>query len=409
MGLALDPQKVKQQRGNADTRERPSGDAITTPVPIFTDAEPRHDLQTLNTLGIELNHTRPHTADSNAGPRRRRKPHLADLVLDSPQIIPNQPNKFPPQQHFQGRPSGASGIGLALGSPSQSPWSVNEAAESITSFSTRGPSPLGALAPSPAPLDENPRDRGRWKMFGGLFAKKPASNPTSPGTPFYQAQYLRSATVDVHPFTNHVPPKQQHRRVASQSLDHLPGVVASKPLPNTPSPTTDPPAVPRKQSLRRMPSLKRKISLRRGPLGISNEKARKPSLPHKELVPKPTIVVEQPMSASPEPNDLEAFPRVASAEDVAYLPRVRQPKLLELDIPNASMERYSIMFSDILTPRQSILARRHLPQLKVVDTLQNTLKDGSKPQVVLQTGVSTVYQLGVYHILTFFSARRPKS
>ena len=45
-------------------------------------------------------------------------------------------------------------------------------------------------------------------------------------------------------------------------------------------------------------------------------------------------------------------------------------KLLELDIPDISMERYSVMFSTVLQPRYSSLMLRrkaNLEQLKVPD------------------------------------------
>lgn len=366
-GTASGAKKItKHFQAGDKAKGKPSDESISTPVLVFTDAESRDDLYNLDKAADKSELLRPKTAESNmAAKAGRKKPHLADLVLEPPtKSPPHKPNGPAPRPVIgEHSISMSAGIGVALGSPSQSPWTYNQTVGSTTSFDTRGPSPLSTSVPSPAPIsDEVLRDRGKWKMFGGLFGKKATSNPVTPGTPFYKAQYPKSAfQIQQQPASSSAAfPK--HRRVSSRSLDHIPYSVSAKPPPTGWAPVQPP---------RRPPSDKQDPAP-----GASQ--TRSPTPPPKDYPTKPVLVTRPSSKTVPtitsEPATIDFFTRIAKPKN--------QMSLLEIDIPDVSMERYSIMFSDVLKPRQSLLERRQgqLSQLKMVDTLKvcKKISDGNR-------------------------------
>ena len=350
--MAHGPDKVtKHPLAGTRKAERQDDDSISTPVLIFTDADSRDDLYSLSKASNAVEAWRPGTAGSNAGTKtNRKKPHLADLVLESPPIT-SAPNSSGTERrpNLSGNMYSSTGIGLALGSPSQSPWVYNKAAGSATSFDTRGPSPLSTPLPDPAAvIDDGLKDKGKWKMFGGIFAKKPQSNPVSPAAPFYKAQHPVSTNyVQPQPNPGFTAPSR-HRRVTSRSLDHIPNSTNAKPR----STTWTPIQLPRRPSMKKAPS---------APVV---EKVRSPTPPPKDYPVKLATVATIPCGLRPMVKPTASAPVVRDDKPAPKL------KLLEIDIPNVAMERYSIMFGDVLKPRQSLLERRQgqLPQLRMVDS-----------------------------------------
>ena len=335
--------KLKDRRGDG---------SISAPLLVFTDAEVRDDLYKLD-KGSNANPVVKFKAvDRSAAPQlARKKPHLADLVIQSPTMSAARP-----KDHHANRPKlgnasySTAGIGVALGSPSQSPWTYGDPPGSSSSFETRGPSPLSTSVPSPnLALDEGLRDRGKWKMFGGLFAKKPTSNPATPGTPFYKAQYPASAHQTQRPQVASSAAHPRHRRVTSRSLDNIHSSTAGKSV----STAWTPVQLPRKSSMQQQK-----------PFAPPITQIRSPTPPPKDY----------PAKKAPSQFDSKAAPfptprsEITDSGTSAIKPETK-PSLLEIDIPSVQMERYSIMFSDVLKPRQSLLARRQaqLPQLKVLD------------------------------------------
>ena len=332
-----------------ETLNRNGDGAISTPVLVFTDAESRDDLYSLGVVSSAADAARPKTADSKAGAMpTRRKPHLADFALESPPIAhTSKPESFDLPPTFVNNPYPVVGIGLALGSPSQSPWIYDEvAARSVSTLDTRGNSPLNTPASVHGNgLEDGAKDKGRRKMFGSLFAKKPVSHPVSPAAPFYKAQYPKSAN-QVQPYLpSNLSAPSRHRRVTSRSLDNIHGSTIAKSKPTTWTPVSLPP----------------RPSLKKAPSAPIANKIRSPTPPPKDYPTRPVtaaVVTQEP----PQPPQADLL----LPQDQMQKPSSNL-KLLEINIPDVSMERYSIMFSDVLKPRQSLLARRqaHLPQLKM--------------------------------------------
>ena len=363
--------------GNFQKSDATDG-SISKPMLVFTDADTRDDLYALGKPFDAIDTQRPPTSDGTSrGVNGRKKPHLAELVLDGPAVPSlHKMDDFVRQPPTSNSPFMSAGIGVALGSPSQSPWTYSDIGASSTSLDTRGHSPLSNSVPSPAPLyDENFRDRGKWKMFGALFAKKAASNPVTPGTPFYKAQYPKPThQAQQLPVAPAGPPK--HRRVASRSLDHIPGSVShyqAQPV----SSGWRPVQLPRKSSMKRRPSAP--------PLN----QIRSPTPPPKDHPPKsvsiePKVTTIEPQREIPRPtiNHWDGpAPLVTPAKSTP------KPTLLEISIPDVAMERYSIMFSDVLKPRQSLLQRRQgqLSHLKMIENVEASYLTHSQSRRLIES------------------------
>ena len=395
MSSATEVRKVtKQSRPRSRSLGKAGDQAISTPVLLFTDAESRDDLFVLSSQSFEAG-LRPSTADNSAKSKAsKKKTHVADLVADRPPMSSGR-NPYGlrlqyPQDH---EASSTSGIGVALGSPSQSPWIRSEPAGSFTSLGMRGPSPLGVsplatTPPSAYPfLDESVKERGRWKIFGGLFGKKDVSHPTTPGTPFYKVQMPKAETSGRQSTATGPTSATRHHRAPSRSLEIVSTAVAESSLPHTAK------SLPssRNQALKRtatgflegtqtLPTQTKSLSASKNsstPAKYSTparfpmppltppESMRVPTPPPKDFPPK----------ASQSPQRSTATVHIAPITKTSAKPdasTMSTPMLLEIDIPNVAMERYSIMFSDVLKPRQSLLARRQgqLKQLKVGDALK---------------------------------------
>ncbi len=205
-------------------------------------------------------------------------------------------------------------IGIALGSPRDSP--------------------LPPLHPEDTEKHNLPKRKvSRWKSFGNLFGKKGTARSDS-GSACYYSQHppYREMTARF-PF--------QDRNVEASSVAHC---YASRGEPRQGSlrPTQANSPTRRStvgnKSLRRKMSFKRNNSQRKGIQGASRPNRNR-------------------SHTAPLPRRQEDSPRLQSNGE----------SLLQVEIPSVEMERYSVMFSDLLQPptNSSLLARRqaHLEEL----------------------------------------------
>ncbi len=216
-------------------------------------------------------------------------------------------------------------IGIALGSPRDSP--------------------LPPLPPEDSEkyVPQKPK-LSRWKSFGGLFGRKGLIRSAST-SPYYASQ----------PPPYHEPTPSitfQGQNVEASSVTHCYASCTESPLESLRQmQSTSPKRTPTmgSKSLRRKMSFKRSNSQRKGIHGGSR------------------------------PNKKRSYtaPLPRSQEDGSKL-QVNGGPLLQVEIPNVEMERYSVMFSNLLQPPTTscLLARRqaHLEELDT-GTLANEATD----------------------------------
>ena len=348
---------------------------ISSPQLVFTDAEARDDLLVLPHKTSNANVTvRPRTSSGDSEDRfRPRRLYSADSGVKPAPSRATGASSFE-QDRLQpaDKPKARVPIGVALGSPTQSPWS-NWAPTSPSSVASP-PNFDQIMAPQDAfgsPLPgEIIKQRGRWKMFGGLFSKKTDSNPASPA-PFYKAQipspYMNQGSFSPQAFGNRVGDKPRHRRVSSRSLDSaipaaskrgtskLPRGVAAKPTPRRADTDLD-------------FDFDKDIRTPTPPPKDYPPSAKPANAKQRETISKQADVVQFKLEVKPPPSfpmDMKPVQRPMESESKP------KPLLLEVEIPEFSMERYSVMFGNVLKPRQSsLMVRRQaqLENLKVIDT-----------------------------------------
>ena len=322
----------------AEALESAVDDGISSSRFVFTDAKSRDNFYASTPRLNDLQPARRSTAGGFGKQTvTRGEPYSAGLPSGPKSMSPSQlrQSAWRAQQPYDGHKERlTSTIGMALGSPSQSPWLDTN--ESTGSASSLDPGSIGSFSTAiydrraSIKPEEAIKQKGRWKMFGGLFAKKSASSPASPAPPFYKAQYPSPVFQDRRSMTPQPHTSSRHRRVSSRSLDTM---VHRR--------------VEKKRSFR---EVRAKTSSKPGPV------QRAKSTP---------LIQETVRSPTPPPKD---YPSRASINK--KLPSIK-PMLLEVDIPDVSMERYSVMFGNVLKPRQSSLLMRRqaqLENLKVVDT-----------------------------------------
>ena len=331
--------EVKPKATTSRRRAETAGEErVSSPQFIFTDAASRDDLYALPSRLNGPQSARPSIAGGYDKQQvTRAEPRSAGLPSNMYSMSPRQSHQtaWRAQNSHNGyKEHSSTTIGMALGSPSQSPWL--ETNESIGSASSLDPSAIGSFSSAiheqraSMKLEDANKQKGRWRMFGGLFTKKGTSTPASPAPPFYKAQYPSPSVLDRRVMTPQAHPSSRHRRVSSRSLD-----------------TIVPHRVEKKRSVRENTA----------------KVASKPDLAQRAK--STPLVQEAARSPTPPPKDY-----LVHAGINKKLPSIK-PMLLEVDIPDVSMERYSVMFGNVLQPRQSSLLMRRqaqLENLKVVDT-----------------------------------------
>lgn len=236
-------------------------------------------------------------------------------------------------------------IGLALGSPSQNPLPPlpqddRDVDGPYNGGSPEPPSVLGTISEISAGAPGIKRKGSKWKSLGGLFGRKHSSSQSSEMSPFYQLDQVLEQG----------PAKQSIHR------DHLETNVLRRKRADTAQSVRD--------NKLQSPSAQIAAKAEEGGLLRRNSSRRK-GLRRKK--------VEE---LKPEMQNLyNALSAHATAE--AWTPpqtnlRPIGGSLLQVEIPNVEMERYSVMFEDVLDskpqskPPASLLSRRHLEQLEPI-------------------------------------------
>ena len=250
-------------------------------------------------------------------------------------------------------------IGIALGSPSESPLpSLPSAGPDDSSRCYQSPASVftvqsGSVASTNKPESGKPRGTN-WKTLGGLLGKK-VHNFTTPPLPFYQAK----------PFPQGDHLQQKYSQVpqsceATKTSPYL-GPDYTKhnhcKNPSRPSPTVEPFKAKdggprRKRSLRKM-------------LGEKNKApSSSPTYPQSRMGP----LLEEGSEESPAPSPKDKF---TIREPVIV--KLNGGSLLEVEIPSVQLERFSIMFETLLQPQQqAVLFARGRGQLDQLKSMNNS-------------------------------------
>ena len=320
---------------------------------VIRDSQSHDDLYVLprqQNFKKEDTTVRPRTASSP--PRRSAResifatmPQDERLVDQSKNARPAPFNAFPiqaPSYHED------MAIGLALGSPSQNlfPPLLRDAPESMSSFANRAPISFVSSQSDTRDdtyAEEATKQRGKWKMFGGLFGKKGPSNPASPASPFYNLQYPAPDIVNIES----QPPHVEHAPSRSMAESRRQQETTSRDL-----------ALMRAATRKKVLSKKRKEDTK-----PEVRKARTTNFFHSS----------------------RRSPKTPSSDGVSATLETK-PMMLRVDIPDVSMDRYSIMFSQVLKPEQPSLMVRRQAQLERLKTAGDT-----KP-LVLSSSLNKTYQ-----------------
>lgn len=240
-------------------------------------------------------------------------------------------------------------IGMALGSPSQAPQYQSPRPHNLTNVQFAPPSsssrPSLTSATASTSSAESPvitppppqRQKGKWKLFGGLF-KKP---PPQPQQAFYKLESESAQEADPEPDWLHFP---------------------------------EPPAAMEKErgwgrtkSERRPQTAKPKLA-RSATAPVDQPAVSTPPRETRRLEKRERVHIDSPMQTRVEDEWAAMTPKDSQK---ANLP------LLAVEIPTTEMERYSVMFSSLLDKKKNgtqpstsgLLARRQatLDRLKSVN------------------------------------------
>ena len=299
--------------------------------PTDTNSAPQDDLHVpRHSIFRNPSPTRPRTDN---GPHEKKAPGSQSLSRRKEGIFQPPLSIFNPSLtdvRYNG-PSEELLIGMALGSPSQAnaPPMRYRSTDTGTSYTTIPPRST-VNSPEEGPLvrdveDVTKQKGNRWKMFGGIFAKKSASTPNSPGSPFYQLQH--SPLDSLQPEIKALRHKNQEK--------HATDVSKSRQLQT--SPQYGQVLSPKRHHLQ-------KRALRDDKIRIKPSRAQTlPSLNVREPAP------------SPPPKD--------ARDQRPCLPSKSTVPMLQVEIPSIEMERYSVMFNNVLEPSQAPLLLRRQAQL----------------------------------------------
>lgn len=233
-------------------------------------------------------------------------------------------------------------IGTALGSPRDNPLPQLPKEAQYVSSDQNPKSPYHPQSPytrTPPVVEgsrnvqEDTKHKGGWRMFGSLFSRTPA--PSSPVSPFYDLKRPSPLSQSRGPASPHPQITVTGTTEQSHQQQHL----------NFDN------GLAREGTKRNLLSKKQKADTR-------------PGMPRSRTVPQ-----YRNERRTPSPRPVQHRTRYNPSTPQLSQP-VMKPILLQVDIPDVSMERYSVMFSDVLKPvqpRQSLLVRRQA-QLKELHT-----------------------------------------
>ena len=310
-------------------------DGIPAPHFVVTDAEPCNDLYNLpHEPGTLRKGSLPglRTAHGPDTPASIAQMTVRDDKLQKP--FHSQAYPASSQPHHVNDIAGTENItiGMALGSPSQNPLPPLpfEAEPNIAFIVDTPPAPCSADVQA-AEIEDTMKQKGSWKWFGGFFGKRNASTPASPASAFYQLQ----PTVPPAPHTGVKTSQPYHRshHEAGKSRNFR--------------------SQRRSQETRR--DSPRKLRTQTKEKGVKI----KPDMQRAHTAP---MFQGERQSPTPPPKDYKV------QGDSSKLRTDNGPMMLQVDIPDFTMERYSVMFGNVLQPKQPPLLVRRQAQLEKLKT-----------------------------------------
>ena len=339
--------RTRSIRSPAGTDAFGDEDGVSSPVLIITSSQPRDDLYNLQpSVTSPQRHSppRPRTASSPEG----HKPNMNSNAPAQRHFHSNWGFEFPPppNSHAIDSPAHAEDlyIGMALGSPSQVPPNRVQSPLPPLPAEAEENDPTSVISGSPSPFVSDhtlpksgdlSKQKTKWKMFGGLFGKKTASSAVSPASPHYHSQLTSLGGLESDPRTFY-----SHR-----SMD--------RELKKTTDLTS-----PNKTSGKGTDGTKNKFLQRHRPQNLNIQ----PNLSRANTAP---ILQSDERSPTPPPKDL------TGQSDLRFSQVDSGPMMLQVEIPNVAMDRYSVMFGSVLKPREPSLLIRRQAQLENLKTTDN--------------------------------------
>ncbi|KAI9681507.1 MAG: hypothetical protein M1817_002791 [Caeruleum heppii] len=267
--------------------------------------------------GVEVRPRTSKRSKATSRPQSRAQPAINPLTahrLDSLTFEAFSPTKSPHAAQATRKDSGTaeSPIGMALGSPREDlswvPQRPYDSRQNSCTTASRSPSDSPSKLTVSTGLttpDEAEHKTSKWRTLGGLFGRKASLSPAP--SPLHQVR---------HP--SPIPPQQNE-------------YLAQKVLPAPPKPSTD--------------------------------RQRNPPPVRAHTVPEQSPASSSTVDSS-TPSHLRHRPLMTAAAAAARpQPRFEGRSLLDIEIPNIELERYSVMFGSLLEqprPASSLLARRQV-------------------------------------------------
>ena len=276
-----------------------------------------------------------HSRDDLFAARLQRSP-IQNTTVSRPRTASSPPRRMVREPVTYG--AGISDnrfIGMALGSPRDNPLPLlpRELSDTRSHPTASVPSPHlsspHALA-GPKTGEGDIKHKGKWKMFGGLFGKKDIPDQDSPSPSFYTPQHTSSQT---------------HDRDIISSQARMPSLETSRTQ-------IQPRLTSRGKNITR-DGTKRNV--------LSKKQKQEPKPDMKRARTLPVFRGERRGNTFPSA-DLQ----LASTTQDPILDKT--PMMLRVNIPDVSMERYSVMFSDVLKTAQPSLMMRRQTQLMALNT-----------------------------------------
>lgn len=262
------------------------------------------------------------TSELLRGAPSKSRSHDAQPSLSYHVARPYQPSidSYPPEEM----------IGIALGSPRHPmpPYSQDGG----TSWTSKSPEPIHSCSQ----LSEGDalRSKGsRWKTFGGLFGKRSGYGQNLPASSHYQIHEKQSS-----PHSHRTHDQLQHRQTSSVQMKPQDSTGESQQ--NGLSRDWIGPAQLHSPQDREDQGFRRKPSLRR------NNVLRKQAKEVQKADTKATKRLKGQNEGKCNPSS------EVTATRIVPRPMPRDSPLLQVEIPNIELERYSIMFSALLQPSQ---------------------------------------------------------
>ena len=327
---------------------------ISAPMLTYTDAENRQDLYALPP-GIVRSITTQSIKPTRS--KLKKKIHIADLTVGR---NPPLPSAAPTSIR---KPVRSPTIGVALESPAYWPSTRNYARRG--SLDSCLPPANNILAvPSRLQSTGTVNKEPSRKLFSSIFGRKSSIKARN------ESYKTRPSQISQTLGTIH------DQQAVIQKVQRMPSTATAAAV------------TPWKQEIPK-PLDDTRTRLKKATTMPFEYPSRPPSPPPKDFPPRPPVSIKEPAQTCPNCT-------------------VKSP-MLKINIPDIKLERYSVMFRDVLKPRQSLLARRRaqLKDLEIADTsipVSLTSLSNLLTNVCIQDVPKITYELGGEH-----SAAAPSS